>query len=83
MERVLDYLKTVTDERQEKKVRHNIGDIVALVFFATLAFADEWAAIEVFGNEHEDFLRRYAYVGGVRHPESVKLDTGGGRIGHP
>jgi len=59
MEGLLDYLKTVTDERQEKKVRHNIGDIVALVFFATLAFADEWAAIEVFGNEHEDFLRRY------------------------
>lgn len=30
-----------------------------LVFFATLANADDWVEIEVFGKEHEDFLRNY------------------------
>ena len=30
-----------------------------LVFFATLANADDWVEIEVFGKEHEHFLREY------------------------
>ena len=34
-------------------------DIIMLVFFATLANADDWVEIEVFGKEHEDFLRNY------------------------
>jgi Transposase len=59
MTTILDYLKTVTDKRQAKKVRHNMGDIIALVFFALLGNADEWTAIEVFGIEHEEILRRY------------------------
>ncbi len=34
-------------------------DIIMLVFFALLANADDWVKIEVFGKEHEDFLRNY------------------------
>lgn len=30
-----------------------------LVFFSTIANADDWVEIEVFGKEHEDFLRNY------------------------
>jgi predicted transposase YbfD/YdcC len=59
MSELLKYLSTVTDTRQEKKVLHKMSDIIALVFFATLANADIWEEIEVFGEEHEDFLRRY------------------------
>ena len=59
MEKLLKYLDMVTDNRQEKKVRHKMCDIIALVFFAMLANADEWIAIEIFGKEHEQFLRRY------------------------
>jgi len=59
MGELLKYLSTVTDTRQEKKVLHKMGDIIALVFFATLANADEWVEIEIFGKEHEAFLRRY------------------------
>lgn len=55
----MDYLNLVTDTRQEKKVWHKMGDIIALVFFALLANAEEWTAIEVFGKEHEEFLRKY------------------------
>ena len=59
MEKLLKYLDTVIEYRQEKKVRHKIGDIIALVFFAMLANANEWVAIEIFGKEHEQFLRGY------------------------
>ena len=34
-------------------------DIIMLVFFATLANADDWVEMEVFGKEHEKFLRNY------------------------
>ncbi|MCL2298701.1 MAG: transposase family protein [Firmicutes bacterium] len=59
MSELLKYLDTVMDSRQEKKVRHKMGDIIALVFFALLANADERVEIEIFGKEHEAFLRRY------------------------
>ena len=59
MKTLLDYVSTVTDVRQEKKIRHKMMDIIMLVFFAMLANADDWVEMEVFGKEHEDFLRNY------------------------
>ena len=59
MKEILDYAGTVMDIRQEKKVLHKIADIILLVFFATLANADDWVEIEMFGKEHEDFLQNY------------------------
>lgn len=59
MKELLWYLTQVIDNRQEKKVRHKMCDIIALVFFAMLANANEWVEIEAFGKEHEGFLRRY------------------------
>lgn len=59
MKALLDYVSTVTDIRQEKKVLHKMMDIIMLVFFAMLANADDWVEMEVFGKEHEKFLRNY------------------------
>lgn len=59
MPELLKYLNTVTDRRQERKVLHKMSDIIALVFFAMLSNADEWVEIEIFGKEHERFLRKY------------------------
>ena len=59
MEKLLKYLDMVTDNRQEKKIRHKMRDIIALVFFAMLGNADEWEEIEIFGKGHEKFLRKY------------------------
>lgn len=59
MEAILKYLGTVIDNRQARKVMHKMGDIIALVFFAMVANADDWVEIEVFGKEHEGFLRQY------------------------
>ena len=59
MGNIQEYLNLVIDNRQEKKVLHKMGDIIALVFFALLANANEWVEIELFGKEHEEFLRKY------------------------
>lgn len=59
MKALLDYVSTVTDMRQEKKILHKMMDIIMLVFFAMLANADDWVEMEVFGKEHEKFLRNY------------------------
>lgn len=59
MKALLDYVSKVRDTRQEKKVLHKMMDIIMLVFFASLADADDWVEIEVFGKEHEKFLRHY------------------------
>ena len=56
---VLNFLEMAIDCRQEKKILHKMSDIIAIVFLATLANADEWVAIEIFAKEHEQFLRRY------------------------
>lgn len=59
MKTLLDYVSTVTDCRQEKKILHKMMDIIMIVFFAMLANADDWVEMEVFAREHEDFLRNY------------------------
>ena len=59
MRKLLDFLDTVIDKRQAKKVLHQVKDIIALVFFASLASANDWVSIEIFGKEHESFLRKY------------------------
>ena len=59
MEKLLEHLNMVTDNRQEKKVLHKVSDIIMLVFFAMLANANEWVEYEIFGKEHEEFLKRY------------------------
>ena len=59
MAELLQFLEMVTDSRQEKKVLHKMSDIIALVFLATLANANEWTEIEIFGKEHEGYLRKH------------------------
>ena len=59
MNNIMKWLSMVVDNRQEKKVLHLLKDIIALVFFASLANADEWTAIYCFGTANEKFLRKY------------------------
>jgi predicted transposase YbfD/YdcC len=60
MESLYKYLGEVIDHRQQKKVKHKMSDIILLVFMSNLANANEWVEIEIFGKEHESFMRRYA-----------------------
>lgn len=53
------FVSTVTNLRQQKKVLYKMMDIIMLVFFAMPANADDWMEMELFGKEHEKFLRNY------------------------
>jgi len=59
MKEALMYLESIEDNRQQKKVKHLMKDIIAIVFFASLANADEWTDICYFAAEEEMFLRNY------------------------
>ena len=55
----MQWLSVIEDKRQAKKIKHLMSDIIALVFFALLANANEWTEIEYFAKTNEKFLRKY------------------------
>jgi len=59
MKETLLYLDFAVDTRQQAKVRHLMKDIIAIVFFASLANANDWTEIFYFAEAHEKFLRKY------------------------
>ena len=59
MNSIFMYLEQVSDSRQQKKVLHKMSDIIAIVFFALLANADEWTEIYYFAITHEKLLWKY------------------------
>ena len=59
MEKWLDFLDYAIDRRDWWKVLHKLKDIIAIVFFAKLANADDWVEMEIFAKKHEEFLREY------------------------
>jgi len=56
---LLSKLETLTDTRQEWKVRHKMSEVVFIALLALLAFADEWQFMEDFAYANEEFLRKY------------------------
>ena len=61
------------DSRQQWKIKHLMGDIVAIVFFALLANADEWESIGIFAKSHEKFLRKYlALPNGIPSHDTIQ-----------
>ena len=42
MQELLDWLEYIEDDRQQRKVRHTLKDILVIVLFSTLANADDW-----------------------------------------
>jgi len=62
METIQKHLEEVLDLRQEKKVKHKMGDIIMPVFMANLANANERAGIEISAKEHGLF---FAAVSGI------------------
>ena len=55
----LRWLDWLVDCREQHKVRHLMKDIVVIVFFATVANADDWVWIHYFAKAKEKFLRKY------------------------
>lgn len=48
MQELLDWLEYIEDDRQQRKVRHTLKDILVIVLFATLANADDWVEMALF-----------------------------------
>ena len=59
MEELLQWLEYIEDIRQERKVRHQLKDLLVIVLFATLANADDWVEIAMFAEAYQDYLRNY------------------------
>lgn len=59
MEELLQWMEYIEDVRQAKKVRHKLKDILVIVLFATLANADDWVDIALFGECYQEYLRKY------------------------
>ena len=59
MNNIFQWLNCVIDTRQEHKVKHLMKDIIAIVFFAKLAKADDWDEIHYFAAVKENFLKKY------------------------
>lgn len=59
MEELLQWMEYIEDVRQAKKVRHKLKDILVIVLFATLANADDWVDIALFGVCYQEYLRKY------------------------
>jgi len=59
MNNIFRWLSVAADPRQKSKVKHLMKDIIAIIFFATLANADDWVTIHLFAVSNEKFLRKY------------------------
>lgn len=59
MKELLEWMEYIEDSRQEKKVWHELKDILVIVLFATLANADDRVEIGLFAEWHQDYLRKY------------------------
>jgi len=59
MSEILEWLVAAEDPRQQAKVKYLMGDIIAIVFFAELANANEWTGIYLFAVSNEEHLRGY------------------------
>ncbi len=52
-------LGALSDSRQQAKVWHKLGDVVAIVFFSLLSDVDEWIEMEYFAIDQRETLRKY------------------------
>ena len=63
---LLDHFASLEDPRVESNQRHALLDIVLLTVCAVVSGADGWEAIEDFGREKLEWLRRFAlFANGV------------------
>ncbi len=77
MTEVLKKIELTEDQRQEKKVRHKLLDIVVIVLFAKLANTDDWEEIEIFAKSNEEFLKQYiALENGIPSHDTIQRVMG-------
>lgn len=67
----------IPDYRHPSYVRHLLGDIVMIAFFAILGNADEWGEMESFAKRKEKWLRKYLELpGGIPTDDTLRIVLG-------
>lgn len=67
----------IPDYRHPSYIRHLVGDIVMIVFFALLGNANEWGEIESFAKSKEKWLRRYLELpNGIPTDDTIRIVAG-------
>lgn len=67
----------IPDYRHPSYVRHLLGDIIMIVFFAVLGNANEWGEIESFAKRKEKWLRKYLELpNGIPTDDTLRIVTG-------
>ena len=56
---LIEHISLIDDPRIQKKCRHRLVDIVAIAICAILCGADDWNAIERFGNARKDWFMTF------------------------
>ena len=75
MQELLDWLEYIEDDRQQRKIRHTLKDILVIVLFATLANADDWVEMALFAENYQDYLRKYIELkNGIPSMENGRTD---------
>lgn len=71
------YADGIPDYRHPSYIRHLVGDIIMIVFFAMLGNANEWEEIEIFAKSKEKWLRKYLELpNGIPTDDTIRLVFG-------
>lgn len=58
------------------EIKHNLGDIIGIVLFASLGNANDWHEIEAFAKAHEKTLKKYFKLeNGIPSHDTIKMSN--------
>jgi predicted transposase YbfD/YdcC len=70
----IEHFSDLKDPRDDKNKKHQLMDIVFLVIAAVISGAEGWEAIETFGEEKLDWLRKYfPFANGVPSHDCIRM----------
>ena len=76
MQELLDWLEYIEDDRQQRKIRHTLKDILVIVLFATLANADDWVEMALFAENYQDYLKaERAFYANITEEDITRLNA--------
>ena len=56
---IFEHFSSLTDPRIDRKKQHQLLDIVVIAICGVICGANDWVAIEAFGNAKYDWLKKF------------------------
>ena len=56
---IIDHFSSLSDPRIEKKIKHNLEDIIVITICAAVCGADDWVAVANYGKAKYDWLKTF------------------------